>query len=51
MEEVVPIIEEEINEKLEWLGLDPITIEPSSLVEAKFGFQYFRYAIAFGYCF
>ena len=51
VEEVIPIIEEEINEKLEWLGLDPISIEPSSDMEAKFGFQYFRYAIGFGYRF
>ena len=51
VEVLIPIIEEEINEKLEWLGLDPISIEPSSEMEAKFGFQYFRYAIGFGYRF
>lgn len=51
VEELIPIIEDEINEKLEWLGLDPISIEPSTEMEAKFGFQYFRYAIGFGYRF
>ena len=51
VEALIPIIEEEINEKLEWLGRDPITIEPSSTMEAKFGFGYFRYGISFGYRF
>lgn len=51
VDEVIPIIEEEINEKREWLGLDPISIEPSSQAETRFSFQYFRYAIGFGYRF
>ena len=51
VEELIPIIEEEINEKLEWLGRDPISIEPSPEMEVRFGFQYFRYAIGFGYRF
>lgn len=48
LDEVLPLIEEEINEKLEWLGMDPITIDPSADLEAKFNFHYFRYAIGFG---
>lgn len=50
-EEVIPIIEEEINEKLEWLGMDPIHIDPSTEVDTRFGFKYFRYGIAFGFRF
>ena len=50
-EEVIPIIEEEINEKLEWLGMDPISIDPSAEIEGKFSFRYFRYAVGFGYRF
>lgn len=51
VEEVLPIIEEEINEKLEWLGMDPVSIESSAELEARFGFRYFRYAIGFGFLF
>lgn len=51
VEELVPIIEDAINEKLEWLGQDPISIEPSPDMEAKFGFKYFRYGIGFGILF
>ena len=50
-EEVIPIIEEEINVKLEWLGMDPISIDPSAEIEGKFSFRYFRYAVGFGYRF
>ena len=50
-DDVIPIIEEEINEKLEWLGMDPIDIEPSAELEAKFGFRYLRYGISFGFLF
>ena len=51
LEELVPIIEDEINEKLEWLGMDPISIDSSTDLEAKFGFRYFRYGISFGFLF
>jgi len=51
VEELVPIIEDAINEKLEWLGMDPITINPSPDMEATFGFKYFRYGISFGVLF
>jgi Protein of unknown function (DUF3575) len=50
-EELAPIIEEEINKRLEWLGKDPISISPSGEIETRFGFRYFRYAVAFGFMF
>lgn len=50
-EELVPIIEEEINKRLEWLGMDPISIPVSAEGEAKFGFKNFRYAIGIGILF
>ena len=50
-EELVPIIEDAINEKLEWLGMDPISLDPSPELEADFGFRYFRYGIGFGVLF
>ena len=49
--ELVPIIEEEINKRLEWLGMDPISIPVSAEGEAKFGFKNFRYAIGIGILF
>ncbi len=51
LEELVSAIEDEINEKLEWLGMDPISIDPSSELEANFGFRNFRYAIGIGILF
>jgi hypothetical protein len=52
-EEVIPILEEEIKEKREWLGMDPISIEPSAEAEfeTNFGFNYFRYAVGIGILF
>ena len=50
-EELIPILEEEINKRLEWLGIDPITISPSAEVETRFGFKNFRYAIGIGILF
>ncbi len=49
--EVIPLIEEEINKRLDWLGYDPITIPVSAEAEARFRFTNFRYAVAFGYRF
>ena len=51
--ELAPIIEDEINKRREWLGMDPISIEPSSSgeVEAQFGFKAFRYAVGIGFRF
>jgi hypothetical protein len=51
LEALVPIIEEEINEKLDWLGVDPISIDPSTEFETNFGFRNFRYAIGIGILF
>jgi len=51
VEELVPIIEDAINEKLEWLGSDPISIDPSPEMEANFSLKYFRYGIGFGILF
>ena len=50
-EALVSAIEEKINERREAIGMDPITIEPSSELEANFGFKNFRYAIGFGFRF
>ena len=49
--ELVPLIEDAINEKLEWLGMDPISINPSPELESNFGFRYFRYGVGFGVLF
>lgn len=51
LEEVIPLIEEEINQRLEWLGMDPISIDAQPEVEAKFGFTNFRYGVGIGYRF
>ena len=51
VEHLVPVIEEEINERLEWLGMDPISIHPSPELEARFGFRNFRYALGVGILF
>ena len=50
---LVSALEENINEKLDWLGMDPISIDPSSSgeLEAQFGFKAFRYAIGIGFMF
>jgi len=50
-EELGPIIEEEINKRLEWLGMDPISIPALGEIETRFGFRNFRYAVAFGFMF
>jgi uncharacterized protein DUF3575 len=50
-DEIVPIIEEEINKRLAWWGMDPITINPGAEVEANFRFNNFRYAISVGFLF
>ncbi len=51
MEALISTIEEEINKKLDWLGMDPISIDPSTEFETNFGFRNFRYAIGFGILF
>lgn len=51
--ELVPAIEEAINERLAWLGYDPIRIDQpdDTSVEARFGFASFRYGIGIGLLF
>jgi hypothetical protein len=49
--EVIPKIEEEINKRLEYLGMDPISIPADPSAEIRFGFRNFRYAIGVGYRF
>ncbi len=49
--DIIPLIEAEINKRLEYLGMDPISIPVSGSVEAKFGFTNFRYSIGIGYMF
>jgi hypothetical protein len=49
--EIIPLIEEEINERLAWWGMDPISMsdDPSAVVD--FRFTNFRYAIGIGFLF
>lgn len=51
-QEFLPYLEDQINERLEWLGEEPIEI-PSSNTNGSFNFNYkaFRYAIAVGVMF
>ena len=49
--EVIPLIEEEINKRLEWWGMDPISIEPNTDAVVDFRFNNFRYAISVGFLF
>jgi len=51
LEALVDAIEEEVNKRLEAIGMDPISIDPSTELEANFGFRNFRYAIGFGILF
>ncbi len=49
--DIIPLIEAEINKRLEYLGMDPISIPVSGSAEVKFGFSNFRYGIGIGYMF
>lgn len=49
--EVVPKIEEELNKRLEALGLDPVEIPVSPEFTIDFRFNNFRYGIGVGYIF
>ncbi|MEN8203625.1 MAG: DUF3575 domain-containing protein [Bacteroidota bacterium] len=51
IEDVIPVIEEEINKRLAWFGKDPISIDIHPEVNFNFGFTNFRYAVAIGYRF
>ena len=49
--ELIPIIEEELNKRLEWIGRDPISNPVEADAQVKFGFTSFRYALGIGYIF
>jgi hypothetical protein len=49
--EIIPLIEQEINKKLEYFGMDPISIPSSASTQVKFGFNNFRYVVSVGYLF
>jgi hypothetical protein len=49
--EVIPQIEEELNKRLEWFGLDPVEIPVSSEFTVNFRFNNFRYGVGIGYLF
>jgi hypothetical protein len=49
--EVIPLIEEEINKRLDWWGLDPVSIPTDAELSVDFRFNNFRYAIGVGYRF
>ncbi len=48
---IIPQIEEEINERLDWWGIDPISIPVDASTVVDFRFNSLRYAIAIGYMF
>jgi hypothetical protein len=49
--EIIPLIEEEINKRLAYWGMDPISIptDPNAVID--FRFNNFRYAVGIGYRF
>jgi hypothetical protein len=49
--ELVPLLEQEINERLDWVGLDPISIPVSGDIKTQFTFPNFRYSIGIGVLF
>jgi len=51
LEEIIPVIEKELNERLEGMGQDPVHINPSPETDVRFGFKYFRYGIGIGILF
>jgi len=50
-QEVIPLIEEELNRRLEALGKDPVEIPVSPEFTIDFRFNNFRYGIGIGYIF
>jgi hypothetical protein len=50
-EDVIPLIEDEINKRLDWYGIEPISISPDASAVVDFRFNNFRYAISFGFLF
>jgi hypothetical protein len=51
MEALVTAIEVTINERREAVGLDQISISPSSNLETSFRFHHFRYGVSLGILF
>ena len=51
MHELVPLIEEAINRRLEAVGADPIAIPTEASSNLRFWFTNFRYTICIGYRF
>lgn len=49
--ELIPLIEEELNKRLEWFGRDPVSIPVRAETEVDFNITSFRYALGFGYIF
>lgn len=49
--DLIPLIEEEINKRLAWIGRDPISIPVAANADVKFGLTSFRYALGVGYIF
>lgn len=49
--DVIPLIEEELNKRLEWMGMDPVSIPTDPSASVKFRFSNFRYGVGIGYLF
>jgi len=47
--EVIPLIEEEINKRLAWFGMDPISIPTDPSASIDFRFNNFRYGVSIGF--
>jgi hypothetical protein len=50
-EEVIELLEEELNNLLDNVGIDPVSLTVSTEPRFNFGFNYFRYGISIGYKF
>jgi len=50
-EQVIPIIQEEINKRLEQFGIDPLEIDRDASSKTTFGSTNFRYSISIGFMF
>lgn len=50
-EHILPLIEEEINKRLEWWGMDPISIDTDTDAVVDFRFNNFRYTVGIGFLF
>jgi hypothetical protein len=50
-EDVIPQIEEELNDKLAWFGMGPVSIPTDAEAKVNFGFTNFRYSLSIGFLF